>query len=201
MPTATIEAPASDQVIDMTPTPTIDRQEFRIVSISSKSGDIFKLKFQVADGIEWMPERSHELASYLVQSPKHYEQLSSVVSRVFDAEWGNKDVRITNLKFYYADEDDKGDMKRGIEPRKPGELTKLTIASEYQSQMVISKKAVPWLSLGAFDQYVCKDVDDYGYLQKEEVKALQDLINEFSVCLARKLNERVEFKAKQLKLL
>jgi len=210
MQSATIDVPAiAADIIDITTANARSRanasepaikQEFRLLSIESKTGDIFKIKYQVADGEEWMPERNYELPCYLAPSPKYYEQLLPIIGRVFSAEWGSKEVRIKTLKFHYADVDDKGDLTRGVQPRKPGELIKLTIGSEYQSGMIISKKAEPWLTLGAFDQYVCKDMDDSGYLQREELESLQDLLNEFGVSLAKKLNERVEFKAKQLRL-
>lgn len=179
---------------------TSKEELFRLTAISSKANANYKIKYQTASGIEWLPEQERELGAYLVTG-KYHESLFSVISRAFDAEWGTKDIRITNLKFHYAEPDDKGDPKRGIEPKAAGELIKITIGAEYQSQSVISKKSMPWLTLGAFDQYVSKDIDDLGYLKEEEIVALQDLLDAFSRELARKLNEKIEFKPKQLKLI
>ena len=183
---------------------TLDQQRFRITQIDSKKGDIFKIKYQVADGIDWMPERNHEIGSYLVQSRTGYDGLTSAIARVFSAEdrWGTAELRITNLKFTYADLDDKGDKKRGIESRQPGELIRVAIASEYLSQWVFSKKDEPRIGLNSFEQVVSKrQAGEAGYLSQDELEALQDLLDEFGSVLARELNKKVEFKAEQLSLL
>ena len=207
-PSALLEDPKS-ATIDVKPLtmprePKLDQQRFRITQIDSKKGDLFKIKYQVADGIDWMPERNYEMGAYLVQSRTGYDGLTNAIARVFNAEdrWGTAELRITLLKFTYADLDDKGDKKRGIESRQPGELIKIAIASEYLSQWVFSKKDEPRIGLSSFEQIVSKrQAGEAGYLAQDELESLQDLLDTFGSALARELNKKVEFKAEQLSLL
>jgi hypothetical protein len=182
----------------------LDEQRFRITQIDSKKGDLFKVKYQIADGIDWMPERNIEIGSYLVQSRTGYDGLTSAIARVFNAEdrWGTAELRITMLKFTYAEIDDKGDKKHGIESRQPGELTHVAISSDYISQWVFSNKDEPRIGVGTFKQVVSsRQSGEAGYLSQDELEALQDLLDEFGDVLARELNKKVEFKSVQLSLL
>jgi len=195
MATLTLEKPA-------TAAPSTESQKFRITQITFGQ-EVFSIKYQLDDGLEWDKPRAYEINAYVVQTASYTEALKESIKRVFKAEdrWSGADLNIDALKLTYAGEEDKGDIKRGINPRPAGTLLRVTISASYQSAFVYSKKD-PFLSLGSFEQIVDGDRQGQpGFLDKTELEALQGLIDECSRELARKLNERTVFKPLQLRLI
>jgi hypothetical protein len=195
MATLTLEMPT-------TAAPSTDSQKFRITQISFGQ-ETFAIKYQLDDGLEWDKPRAQDINAYIVQTASHTEALKEAVKRVFLAEdrWSGADLNIDALKLTYATEEDKGDPKRGINPRPAGTLLRVTISASYQSAFVYTKKD-PFLSLGSFDQIVDRDRQGQtGFLDSTELEALQELIDEVSRELARKLNAKTVFKPLQLRLI
>jgi hypothetical protein len=189
------------QTLAETPIATnfLDTQKFRLTQIAV-SVDNYGIKYQIADGVEWLKPRAYDIMAFTLQTATSLTALSQAIKRVWQGEsWSDADLQIDSLKLTYAGEDDKGDKKNGIEPRPEGALIKVAIASSRQSQFVYGKN---WLSLGAFDQYV--DVDragHAGFLDEAELEALQEICNNVSQELAHQLNKKPDFKPLQLKLL
>jgi hypothetical protein len=194
MATLTLEKP-------VTAAPSTESQKFRITQINIGEAN-YGIKYQLADGIEWLKPRTYDLLAFTLQTVTHLQSLAQAVRRVYETEdrWSDANLFIDSLKLSYAGEDDKGDKKNGIEPRPEGALIKVAIASSYQSQFVYGK--THWLSLGSFDQLVDCDRDgDAGFLNGDELHALQEICNNVSLELARQLNKPPAFKPLQLKLL
>lgn len=180
-------------------TQSTDTQKFRLTHLSIGT-EIYSIKYQIADGVEWLKPRTFDLMAFTLQTATPLEALSQAIKRAYGAEqWSDANLQIDSLKLTYAGEDDKGDKKNGIEPRPEGSLTKVAISSSFQSQYVYGKN---WLGLGTFDQWVDSDrAGDTGFLDASELKALQEICNNVSQELARQLNKKPDFKPLQLKLL
>ena len=162
MPTQTLETPFTTQ--------STDTQKFRLTHLSIGTG-IYSIKYQIADGVEWLKPRAYDLMAFTLQTATALEALSQAIKRAYGSEqWSDLDLQIDSLKLTYAGEDDKGDKKNGIEPRPEGSLTKVAIASRFQSQYVYGKN---WLVLGTFDQWVDSDrAGGYWFFGRVRVKGI-----------------------------
>jgi hypothetical protein len=165
-----------------------DFQNFRLTFISFEK-EVFSLKYELNEGEEWSKPKASEVSSLVCQTGTSGDILKGVIRRAFEAEhWINSSVGISSLKLTYVGIDDK--PKKGVEPRMPGELVKIAIASSFRT-----------LTLGTFDQIVdAEKAGQDGYLDESELKALQDILNEVGRELARQLNKKTVFKPQQMKL-
>jgi hypothetical protein len=170
-------------------------QNFRITFISF-STEIFGLKYELNEGEEWSKAKTFEVSAFVCQTGA-VDSLKDAVRRVFASEhWTDATIEINSLKLTYAGIDDK--PKKGVEPRTPGDLVKVAIASSFESQFLFSSKS---LTLGTFDQVVDAEMAGHpGYLDKAELQALQDILDEIGRELARQLNKNTVFKPQQMKL-
>jgi hypothetical protein len=186
--------------IPIRPEPATDTQRFRIIYIAGN-----KIRYQLADGIEWGKPRDYEINIHVIQTASSYEKLGGAVKRVFDADhWSDASVEITSLKMTYAearedDEDAAPKRKKKAKPgddRQPGELIKVAIASTYQSEYTTKD-----LALGTFEQQVDREnPGDLGFLNTVEREALEKILDEVGFELARQLNKRIEYKPIQMRL-
>jgi len=197
MTPATLEMPA----VAPTETSTQNQQKFRLTQVTF-GDDAFSLKYQIADDIEWLKPKAHEISAVAPQINSAIETLKDAVRRVFQTEdrWSDTDIEIDFLKFVYATDEDRGDKRLGIPPRAEGKLYKVAIGASYQSSFIYSKSS--FLSLGSFEQFLDGDrAGHIGFLTKPELEALQDIIDEVSRELANQLNKKTVFKPMQLRLL
>jgi hypothetical protein len=171
-------------------------QNFRLTHISFGT-EVFNLKYQLNEAEDWGKDKAYEVSAFLCQAGAAGDILKGAIRRVFSAEhWTDASIEISSLKLTYAGIDDK--PKKGTEPRTPGDLIKVAIASSFQSQFLFSTKD---LGLAAFDQVVdVKKAGHVGYLDEPELKALQDILNGVGSELARQMNKRTVFKPQQMKL-
>jgi hypothetical protein len=188
MATQTLERPSE--------TATTVSQNFRITFISF-STEIFGLKYELNEGEDWSKAKASEVSAFVCQTGASIDSLKDAVRRVFAAEhWTDATIEINSLKLTYAGIDDKA--KKGVEPRTPGDLVKVAIASSFESQFLFSSKS---LTLGTFDQVVDAEMAGHpGYLDKAELQALQGILDEIGRELARQLNKNTVFKPQQMKL-
>jgi hypothetical protein len=192
-------------VLEMPVAPTetqTESQKFRITQIAF-GDDTFSLKYQLADDIEWLKPKAHEISRFAPQIAFEIGSLKNVVRRVFQSEdrWGDADISIDALKLTYATDEDKGDKKLGIPPRPAGTLIRCAISASYQSAFIYAKKS-SFLPLGTFEQNVDRDRAGLeGYLDESELKALEGILDEVSRELANQLNKKTVFKPMQLRLL
>jgi hypothetical protein len=187
MTTQTLERPSETATVS---------QNFRITHITFGK-EVFSIKYQLNEAEDWSKAKPYEVNAYLCQTGLAGNVLKGAVRRVFSAEhWTDATIEINSLKLTYAGIDDK--PKKGVEPRTPGELVKVAIASSFQSQFLFSAKD---LALGTFDQVVDAEMAGHpGYLDKTELQALQDILDEVGRELARQLNKKTVFKPQQMKL-
>lgn len=194
-PTAVLEMPVAPTEVQT------ENQKFRITQVTF-GDDVFALKYQLADDIEWLKPKAYEISAVAVQANSAITSLKDAVRRVFQTEdlWSDADIEIDALKLTYATDEDRGDKRLGIPPREEGTLFKVAIGASYQSSFVYSKSA--FLTLGTFEQFLDGDrAGHIGFLTKPELEALQAIIEEVSRELAKQLNKKTVFKPMQLRLL
>lgn len=205
MATATLDTKSSVVTEDS------EKQGFRVVSINSKSGDLFTIEYELQDGIDWMGKKKIDLSPFTMSTAKHYEVLKEVVPRVLgcDGIWEKNNYRITNLKFIRADENERGDKNYNFPAATPGELIRVEISSEFTSEEVYTKKETAKIALGKFEMLICADMAEIidagsssvtGYLNTKEWEALSALQEEVGLAIARQLNKRTVFVPTQMKL-
>jgi hypothetical protein len=202
MKTAVLEMPNTDTAVES--------QQFRITQ-AAFGKDMFSLQYQLYEGFDWSKPRKYDFGAFLVQTGTPLDNLKASIKRVFGTEedWSNTSINIGSIKLTYVEpkeEVEEMPVKKKGKPkapkpgdgRKPGELLKVAIASSYQSPYTFSDKD---LALGTFEQMIEPDeAGEAGYLDKLELQALGDLLNELGRELARQLNKRVVFKPQQMKL-
>jgi hypothetical protein len=184
----------------------------RIVEIDFTDGAYYSCKYQVQDNdIDWLKPRTYNLSTFSIPSLKEeITELKNPIRRVFNLgedktddfhPWGDRELRVKKLAIDYAEEGDKGEKSLGVEPKKAGEIKTIAISSEYVSMYVMSKKEEPTISLGTFKQYVTvANAGAAGYLSKDEVIALQNLLNKLAAAIADEINNKTILKAEQLRL-
>jgi hypothetical protein len=184
------------QTLDRPTEVATDFQKIRITHIAFGK-DVFAIKYQLNEADDWSKAKPSEVNAYLCQTGAACDVLKGAVRRVFSSEhWTDASIGLSSLSMTYAGIDDK--PKKGVEPRTPGELVKVAIASSFQSQFLFSTKD---LGLAAFDQVVDVTMAGHaGYLDEPELKALQDILNDVGRELARQMNRRTVFKPQQMKL-
>jgi len=183
----------------------------RIAEIDFTDGEYFACKYQVTDdGLDWQKARTYNLSAFSIPLKEEISELKNPIRRVFNLgedktedvhPWGDRELHLKKLVIDYAEEGDKGDKALGIEPKKPGEIKTVAISSEYVSMYIASKKNEPVISLGTFKQYVTlASAGNAGYLSKDEMIALQNMLNKLAIAIADEINNKTVLKAEQLRL-